>query len=660
MAKTMADRAKASRSHMAKVNGENFVDKQNNTKNRNYRNPSNYNQQSNNGNSFGNKRVKSIEPVSVPYNFIGLPKQVIPAEFFELNSYSAEELKELYRQHVLDNGKNSGYIDIDILTQTPLFIGGKVITKGNQEYQEFFGGIENPIIPGSSIKSMIKQILKITTASKFNAYDSKTGIGDFEDKRLYFRGLASPVKELRKHYDSSMVENVTENGKQQSLTKAKAGFLIKTIKNECFIVNANFKILLYKNYPELSAKKNRASIEWQDQSVNIHTGSMNRKASFVQIAKPGNFKNRSISVPESVINSYIYDSNRTTLNLLDIENGKSGSEAKTYTGCSDITYVVPCFYKEKSNVVEHFGHGRFYRIAYDLNIKDHLPESLKRQSHIVDLTDSILGYADNWAGRVSFSEARLGNKPMWCEASLPHPLMSPKPTSFQFYLEQNMDSLTSNYNHWGMKTGAIRGYKLYWHQPLSKANAWKIGKEDPVIKNSKYIQPIDSNMNFSSRVYFNDLSEVELGALLFSLSLDSYASEKQSISYKLGMGKSIGLGSIKLTYSLHIQDKSTRYKTLFDNDKWQLGSKDTSKDRFIQAFIEYRTEKLGVECSSYSKMIEDLLLMMDWNLANGPTAIRKWGEAMTMMSIDNDPHKRFKDRSKLGTPSEFLKAWSKK
>ena len=33
---------------------------------------------------------------------------------------------------------------------------------------------------------------------------------------------------------------------------------------------------------------------------------------------------------------------------------------------------------------------------------------------------------------------------------------------------------------------------------------------------------------------------------------------------------------------------------------------------------------------------------------------------MTMMSIDNDPHKRFKDRSKLGTPSEFIKAWSKK
>ena len=57
------------------------------------------------------------------------------------------------------------------------------------------------------------------------------------------------------------------------------------------------------------------------------------------------------------------------------------------------------------------------------------------------------------------------------------------------------------------------------------------------------------------------------------------------------MENQLALGSIKLNSSLHIQDKSTRYKTLFDSGKWQLGSKDISKDRFIQAFIEYRTEK---------------------------------------------------------------------
>ncbi|MBS5378602.1 MAG: TIGR03986 family CRISPR-associated RAMP protein, partial [Veillonella sp.] len=115
---------------------------------------------------------QSTKPVAVPYNFVSLPKQVIPAEFWK--SDFGKDVTDLYKQHVLTNGKNSGYIDIDILTQTPLFIGGNVVTKNGEEYQEFFGGNDNPIIPGSSIKSMIKQVLKIVTASGFKAYSSES------------------------------------------------------------------------------------------------------------------------------------------------------------------------------------------------------------------------------------------------------------------------------------------------------------------------------------------------------------------------------------------------------------------------------------------------------------------------------------------------------
>ena len=102
MAKTQAQRMKEYQVRMAKNNGGNQ--------------------------SYSSKdQQKSTEPVSVPYNFVSLPKQVIPAEFFTLDS--SKDNKELYKQHILTNGKNSGYIDIDILTQTPLFIGGNVVTK---------------------------------------------------------------------------------------------------------------------------------------------------------------------------------------------------------------------------------------------------------------------------------------------------------------------------------------------------------------------------------------------------------------------------------------------------------------------------------------------------------------------------------------------------
>ena len=610
------------------------------------------------------------KPVAVPYNFVRLPKQVIPAEFWK--SDSSKDMTALYKEHVLTNGKNLGYIDIDILTQTPLFIGGNVVKKNGEEYQEFFGGNDNPIIPGSSLKSMIKQILKITTSSGFRAYDSKLGTGDFEDRHLYFRALGSPVKNFRKYYNDTMVES--NAAKKESITRALAGFIVKTVDHNFYVVNAKFDILKYKTHSKSGFQPKTASIDWQNGYVDIHTGFMNNKRSFVRIHKPGNFLNSRIPIPEDVINSYNYDINRKTIDLLEIDKsenakfvkpGKSGIEAKKYTNCSDITYVVPCFYKTNGNVVEHFGHGRFYRIAYHSSIKSCLPEPMKLQNHIVDLTDSILGYASTWAGRVSFSEAHLADRPKWCEFSKPQPLMEPKPTSFQFYLKQDTDNSNSPHNHWDSPNATIRGYKLYWHQPIRKENSWKNSSDKVGDKLSKYIQPIDSGVTFKSRIYFDNLSDVELGALLLTLNLDrlyTEGDEEKSICYKLGKGKSIGLGSIKLNSSLHILDRDKRYNTLFDKNTWQLGETDISKDTFINAFLKYRNDSLGGNLSDYNQMLEELLTMMNWNLAKGTREIpiSKWKEAMTMMSVDNDDYKRFKNRVKLGTPKEFIDAWSKK
>lgn len=634
MAKTQAEKKKESQARMAKNNGGNQ--------------------------RYGSKdRQESTKPVSLPYNFVSLPEQVIPAEFFEPDS--GKDMKDLYRQHVLTNGKNSGYIDIDILTQTPLFIGGNVVTKNGEEYQEFFGGNDNPIIPGSSLKSMIKQILKIITASGFKAYNSESGVGDFENRRLFYREVGN----IKSDYQSKMIESCRVNGKWTSKTKAKAGFIMKTVNHEFYVVNSDFKPLEYEKYPHLKHKNGNASIDWEDSYVDIHTGEMGTKKSFVRIFKPRDFANGRILISEEVINNYNFDSDRNTINLLEIDNDKvdknckSGSVAKSYTGCSDITYVVPCFYKIENGKVQHFGHGRFYRIPYDKSIGNHLPAALELQKDVVDLTESILGRSRDWAGRVSFSEAHLCNEPKWCECSKPQPLMGPKPTSYQFYLNQTSKADTCE--NWNNDKATIRGYKLYWHQSTKKANSWKNPSIKEGDKLSKYIQPIDSGMTFKSRIYFDNLSDIELGALLLTLNLDQLdteADEKKSISYKLGKGKSIGLGSIKLNSSLYILDRDKRYNTLFDKNTWQLGETDISKDTFINAFLKYRNDSLGGNLLDYNKMLEELLTMMDWNLAKGTSkiSISKWKEATTMMPVGD---KRFRKRIKLDSPEFFIEKWSK-
>ena len=345
--------------------------------------------------------------------------------------------------------------------------------------------------------------------------------------------------------------------------------------------------------------------------------------------------------------------------MLDKKTGKSGEAAKEYTHCSDVKFVVPCFFIEKDGLVEHFGHGRFYRIAYDLKISDHLPNSLERHNNGVDLCDSVFGYGDNWAGRVSFSDAHVQGTLKMCPSDYPHPLMGPNPTSFQLYLEQNVDD-HNTYNHWGHEHASLRGYKMYWHQPLAKAKDWTRTAEEKEIKGTRKIRPVDVGVTFTSRIHFERLSDVELGALLMTLNLDQYSGGQRRTYYKLGMGKSIGFGSVKLDTDVTIFDNTSRYSVLFEHDVWNTGKSTMDSKDYVDAFTTYCDDVLDADKPAYNAMLEDLYMMMDWNIANGPHAAKNWNEGISMMTIKNNKmDERIKYRSKLDMPKSFIEKWSK-
>ena len=534
-------------------------------------------------NSYGNSGARSngnskypSTPASASYNFVRLPSHVIPAEFYDGNFEGVtKDVMDAYRDHVTQMGTHTGYIDLTITTETPLFIGGPSKQEDTTPL-EFYGGQNNPTIPGSSLKGMVKEIFKIVTASSFRPYQRGTGLGDFEDRYLYFRDIASAIKPLKEYYASRMM-NPIKNGAGLSTPKATPGFIIQTANNEYYAVPSVAKKIYYEAEKELVAKQRTPSIDWTHTYVNVHVGAMRSKRTFMRITKPCNFDKR-IPIPQSCIESYADDKNRGTLDLLDKKTGKSGEAAKEYTHSTDVKFVVPCYFTEKDGVVEHFGHGRYYRIAYDLKISDHLPNSLERHNNGVDLCDSVFGYGDNWAGRVSFSDAHVQGTLKMCPSDYPHPLMGPNPTSFQLYLNQDVDD-HNTYNHWGHEHASLRGYKMYWHQPLEKAKNWTRTVEEKEIKGTRKIRPVDRGVTFTSRIHFERLSDVELGALLMSLNLDKYSGGQRRTYYKLGMGKSIGFGSIKLNTEVTIFDNNSRYAALFENDAWNTDRKRAKAQR---------------------------------------------------------------------------------
>ncbi len=117
---------------------------------------------------------------------------------------------------------------------------------------------------------------------------------------------------------------------------------------------------------------------------------------------------------------------------------------------------------------------------------------------------------------------------------------------------------------WNKPHSVINGHKLYWHR--RNGNNWiaQVTADEPVPDDQHtIIKPIKDGVTFTGRIRFENLSKVELGALLFVLDLQDGVDEE--LCHKLGMGKPLGLGSVKITPELVTINRTERYGRLFDD-----------------------------------------------------------------------------------------------
>ncbi len=255
---------------------------------------------------------------------------------------------------------------------------------------------------------------------------------------------------------------------------------------------------------------------------------------------------------------------------------------------------------------------------------------------------------------------------------VPQILASPKPTTFQHYLVQT-SSAKANLNHYASqpnKATVIRGHKLYWHKGNVKEH---IKTEDTKAeieeKQSQYteIKPIKAGVSFEFTIHFENLSDVELGALLWVLTLSGEDTEKlellnlngnQKYCLSLGMGKPLGMGALAIEkYQLYLNERSLnqpqqRYTQLFDDDNWLTGDRPATlaqHAKCIQNFENYVTQHISKadrpknhfdEGSTQRLMLKDvprikmLLLMLNWD-AFPPVAKTRY------MEIERDVNKDY-------------------
>ena len=222
--------------------------------------------------------------------------------------------------------------------------------------------------------------------------------------------------------------------------------------------------------------------------------------------------------------------------------------------------------------------------------------------------------------------------------------MGPNPTSFQFYL--NTDEY-KNPQHWDSETD-IRGYKFYWHKKMD----WQGVKNDNENMNN-VIAPVKANNHFKGKIRFENLDAIELGAFMYLFGI----AEEEDICYKLGMGKSIGLGSIKLTGKFYFRD-DTYYKKLFATDKKGFAKCliEVDKQKFIDEFKSYIKNKLSAKSFVlYKQKIKDLKDILSTKYMMGLNS-EKWNNMTRYMELGNKEDRNLvTSRVPLPTIEEVIK-----
>lgn len=304
---------------------------------------------------------------------------------------------------------------------------------------------------------------------------------------------------------------------------------------------------------------------------------------------------------------------------------------------------APVFYVVEGDEVAYFGHSPNFRIPMRLSGSkraatphDFVPLEMRNDQR-PGFPDAMFGWVEDKnsdgnsppgqrAGKVFVGDARYiaDANGIWLSKNpiTPHTLASPKPTTFQHYLVQdksaghNPDDKVS-LAHYGVPPGEtqIRGFKRYWHKGPSP-DILATDKEKTLEKQLTRIQPLKPGVRFAFRVYLENLHPEELGALLWALTLPGEPGK--TYAHKIGMGKPLGMGAVKLSLkSLTITNRHSRYTRLFDGNAWHTAGEQQDPQPYIAAFEKYVLDELGETDRGKRRLTElerirMLLAMHEW------------------------------------------------
>lgn len=677
-----------------------------------------------------------------PYNFVPLPDVVVPAD-------------GLPNHDCYQANHHSGFFDVQLETKSPLYIRGpltqsewdrdqqeryiddgsrmpregRVYHRMGKNKADFFyvdQRTKQPVIPGSSLRGILRTMLEIITYSRFSrfsdrqiiyravgdttslgvSYRQKT-IGDNQDSlpRMCFE---YPLNNLKGGY---LIKGDGSWWIQPALEPAKFGESFVHVESNptaalprAFSVKPVARTVPTRGNPNLSLNMAYATTTnlghghpppleptWLVSTRGVGNGKHMQCAVYLP-----DWKAKRIAIPQEMITLYQEDAAIPRSNATSTRDLFSEYHSTPNRDSQDRP-MVPLFYLLNSNnELVYFGSTMMFRLPYQKSIADCVPRDL-RLPRKLDFADAMFGFVRTegdrenpdqnleqafgkqgsksraYASRVSISDAQLvaGQHDWWLVndqqgnggAITPKILASPKPTCFQHYLVQentdqghlsHYDSPTKvevlHQSHSQTETRGgepfARGTKVHWHQGVPTANMISQSPAPDTSTQHTRIKPLKAGVRFTFRVWFDNLTEAELGALCWVLKPIG-PNAHGSYCHKIGMGKPYGLGAVELTPKLTLIRRNQRYQSLFSDKAWNSGEElvDPARwDDLLGKFESIMAERLQLASDTrlyQIKRIAMLLRMMQWpgQPPQGPQA--GTNAAQQQRTINGQPNTRY-------------------
>lgn len=462
--------------------------------------------------SFNNKQPIEKDFYN-PYTFVPFSKKV-----YELTEDEKAELEMVHDVPV--KGSLSGKIRVDFEAVTPFCVrksDGKNMSINEKYY-----------VPGTSIKGMVRSVFEILTYS-----NARNGVAN---NRYSMRDLNSKDYELK-------------NQEQESgfLVKVKGKYYIQRCKSKKMNYDDIKKVTgedisdgvrtirdKYKRIPRFIKYEGKEAIWFFSESVPTRPHDKHRKKHEFLFYVPNFSEEKLIPIKKEELEDFLFIHEKENEN----KNWKYWRGLiSNYPSVKDVRKegIVPCFFRtfNDGSSVKDLGFSYLYRQPYSKKLHEFLPEA-HQKANSIDMAQAVFGYVngkDSLKGRVQFGNSFIEKAHSLQELNLV--LGSPKPTFYPFYLEQN--------NGYGQKqntyfsNSTLSGTKRFLLRNVAEKGTTKSNV-------STNFTPLDKGTKFTSYIYFFNLHDYELGALLAAITFCN----QLDCHHSLGYAKPFGYGRLKV------------------------------------------------------------------------------------------------------------------